>query len=232
MSNLDAIFSPESVAIIGASGTPGKVGHDIFANILQGGFQGTLYPVNPKSKSILSVKTYPTITAISDKIDLSILILPPKACLTAVEESVAKGVKGIVIVSAGFREVGGEGLAIENEIVSVCRKAGVRLVGPNCLGVINPVPEVSLNASFSKRMPACGNISFISQSGALCTAVLDFAADRDFGFSKFISIGNKADVDELDLLLYLHQDLNTAVIILYLEELRKGREFIEAVKEI
>ena len=232
MSNLDAIFSPESVAIIGASGTPGKVGHDIFANILQGGFQGTLYPVNPNSKSILSVKTYPTITAISDKIDLSILILPPKACLTAVEESVAKGVKGIVIVSAGFREVGGEGLAIENEIVSVCRKAGVRLVGPNCLGVINPVPEVSLNASFSKRMPACGNISFISQSGALCTAVLDFAADRDFGFSKFISIGNKADVDELDLLLYLHQDLNTAVIILYLEELRKGREFIEAVKEI
>ncbi len=232
MKGLDAIFSPEAVAIIGASNSPGKVGHDIFANILQGGFQGTLYPVNPKAKSILSVKTFSTINAISDNVDLSIIILPPRACLTAVEESIEKGVKGIVIVSAGFREVGGEGLEIENQIVSLCKEAGVRLVGPNCLGVINPVPGVSLNASFSRRMPACGNISFISQSGALCTAVLDFAADRNFGFSKFISIGNKADVDELDLLLYLHDDLNTAVIILYLEELRKGQEFIEAVKEI
>jgi len=232
MKGLDAIFSPEAVAIIGASNNPGKVGHDIFANILQGGFRGTLYPVNPKAKSILSVKTYPTINAISDNVDLSIIILPPRACLTAVEESIEKGVKGIVIVSAGFREVGGEGLEIENRIVSNCKEAKVRLVGPNCLGVINPVPGVSLNASFSKRMPACGNISFISQSGALCAAVLDFAADRDFGFSKFISIGNKADVDELDLLLYLHDDLNTAVIILYLEELRKGQEFIEAVKNI
>ncbi len=232
MNSLDAIFSPESVAIIGASNTPGKVGHDIFANILHGGFQGTLYPVNPKAKSILSVKTFPAIAGISDKVDLSIIILPPKLCVNAVEESIAKGVKGIVIVSAGFREVGGEGLEIENRIVSLCKEAKVRLVGPNCLGVINPLPDVSLNASFSRRMPACGNISFISQSGALCTAVLDFAADRDFGFSKFISIGNKADVDELDLLLYLHNDLNTAVIILYLEELRKGQEFIEAVKEI
>ena len=232
MNSLDAIFSPESVAIIGASNTPGKVGHDIFANILQGGFQGTLYPVNPNAKSILSVKTFPTITAISDSVDLAIIILPPKACIRAVEEAIEKGVKGIVIVSAGFREVGGEGLEIENRIVSLCKAAKVRLVGPNCLGVINPLPNVSLNASFSRRMPGCGNISFISQSGALCTAVLDFAADRDFGFSKFISIGNKADVDELDLLLYLHDDLNTAVIILYLEELRKGKEFIEAVKEI
>ncbi len=232
MKGLDAIFSPESVAIIGASNNPGKVGHDIFANILQGGFKGTLYPVNPKAKSILSVKTFPTINAISDSVDLSIIILPPLACLKAVEDSIAKGVKGIVIVSAGFREVGGEGIEIENRIVALCRNAGVRLVGPNCLGVINPVPDVSLNASFSKRMPICGNISFISQSGALCAAVLDFAADRDFGFSKFISIGNKADVDELDLLLYLHNDLNTSVIILYLEELRRGKEFIEAVKEI
>jgi acetyltransferase len=137
-----------------------------------------------------------------------------------------------VIVSAGFREVGGEGLAIENRIVSRCRQANVRLVGPNCLGVINPVSDVSMNASFSRRMPTAGNISFISQSGALCTAVLDFAADRNIGFSKFISIGNKADVDELDLLRYFHDDLDTSVIILYLEELRRGREFIEAVKEI
>ncbi len=232
MNGLDAIFSPESVAIIGASNTPGKVGHDIFANILSGRYQGTLYPVNPKAKSILSVKAYPSITDIPDRVDLGIIILPPQASLAAVEEGIKKGIKGFVIVSSGFREVGGEGLEIEEKIVSVCRAAGVRLVGPNCLGVINPIPTVSLNASFSGRMPAPGNISFISQSGALCTAVLDFAADRDIGFSKFISIGNKADVDELDLLQYFHEDPDTAVVMLYIEELRKGVEFISAVKEI
>ena len=232
MRNLDAIFSPESIAIIGASNTPGKVGHDIFANILKGGFQGTLYPVNPKAKSILSLKTFPTIGDIPDHVDLAILIIPPQTCLAAVEGAIKKGVKGIVIVSAGFREVGEEGLEIENRIVKLCREANVRVVGPNCLGVINPAPGVSMNASFSVRMPAYGNISFVSQSGALCTAVLDFAADRDFGFSKFISIGNKADVDELDLLRYLHDDLETAVIMLYLEELRRGAEFIAVVKEI
>jgi acetyl coenzyme A synthetase (ADP forming)-like protein len=232
MNNLNAIFSPESVAIVGASNTPGKVGHDIFANILSGHYQGTLYPVNPKARSILSVKAYPSITEIPDSVDLAIMILPPMASLAAIEEGIKKGIKGFVIVSAGFREVGGEGLEIEERMVSVCREAGVRLVGPNCLGVINPLPTVSLNASFSARMPSPGNISFISQSGALCTAVLDFAADRDIGFSKFISIGNKADVDELDLLQFFHEDPDTAVIMLYIEELRRGAEFIRTVKEI
>ena len=232
MRGLNAIFSPESVAIVGASNTPGKVGHDIFANILSGHYQGTLYPVNPKARSILSVKAYPSITEIPDSIDLAIIILPPMASLAAIEEGIRKGIKGFVIVSAGFREVGGEGLEIENRIVALCKEAGVRLVGPNCLGVINPLPVISLNASFSPRMPSPGNISFISQSGALCTAVLDFAADRDIGFSKFISIGNKADVDELDLLKFFHEDPDTSVIMLYIEELRKGAEFVAAVKEI
>ena len=232
MDNINAIFSPRSIAVLGASGKPGKVGHDIFANILKGGFRGTLYPVNPTASSILSVKTFKTIADIPDDVDLAIIILPPKLALQAVEDSVKKGVRGIVIVSAGFREVGADGKILEDKIVAICRKAGVRLVGPNCLGVINPVDAVRMNASFSARMPQSGNISFISQSGALCTAVLDFAADRDFGFSKFISIGNKADVDELDLLQYLHQDLDTEVIMIYLEELRRGWEFIEEVKKI
>ncbi len=232
MVNLDAIFSPVSVAVVGASTSPGKVGHDIFENILRGGFTGTLYPVNPSAKSVLSVRAYPSITEIPDAVDLAMIILPPKAALRAVEDAIEKGVKGIVIVSAGFREVGGEGLEIEENIVSLCKDAGIRVVGPNCLGVINPMPSVKLNASFSARMPAHGNISFISQSGALCTAVLDFATDRGFGFSKFISIGNKADVDELDLLRYFHQDPDTEVILIYLEELRRGPEFIEVVKEI
>lgn len=232
MNGLDYIFSPQTVAVVGASSTPGKVGHDIFSNILKGGYNGILYPVNPRSRSILSVRAYPSIAEIPDEVDLAIIILPPKLALESVKEAVSNGAKSIVIVSAGFKEVGGTGAEIEREIVSICRKEGVRLVGPNCLGVINPLSSVRLNASFSSRMPAEGKISFISQSGALCTAVLDFAADREFGFSKFISIGNKADVDELDLLQYLHEDIDTEVIMMYLEELRRGAEFIEAVKEI
>ena len=206
MDKLDAIFSPETIAVIGASTTKGKVGHDIFANILAGGYTGTLYPVNPKAKSVLSVKCYTSIAAIPDPIDLAMIILPPRAALGSVRDCIAKGVKGIVIVSAGFKEVGGEGAQMEIQIKNLCAEAGVRLVGPNCLGVINPSKKVSLNASFSARMPKPGNVSFISQSGALCTAVLDYAADKGFGFSKFISIGNKADVDELDLLRYYHKD--------------------------
>ncbi|MFW5971740.1 MAG: acetate--CoA ligase family protein [Desulfovermiculus sp.] len=232
MHELDSIFSPESLAVIGASSTPGKVGHDIFKNILRGEYTGVLYPVNPGAKSVLSVKAYPSVLEIPGQVDMAMIILPPRFALEAVSQAIEKGVKGIVIVSAGFREVGGEGREIEDRIVDMCREAGVRLIGPNCLGVINPVPAASLNASFSTRMPEPGNISFISQSGALCTSVLDVAADRQFGFSKFISIGNKADVDELDLLEYLHLDPDTDVILMYIEELRRGPEFIEKVKEI
>lgn len=233
MDKLDAIFSPETIAVIGASTQKGKVGHDIFANILSGGFTGTIYPVNPKAKSVLCVKCYTTIASIPDPIDLGMIILPPKAALQAVKDCIAKGVKGIVIVSAGFKEVGGEGAEIELEIKALCAKANVRLVGPNCLGVINPSPKVSLNASFSARMPTPGNVSFISQSGALCTAVLDYAADKGFGFSKFISIGNKADVDELDLLRYYHNDPDTDVVMIYMEELsRPAEEFITEVRQM
>ncbi len=233
MDRLDAIFAPETIAVIGASTQKGKVGHDIFANILSGGFTGTLYPVNPKAKSVLSVKCYTTIGSIPDPIDLGMIILPPKAALNAVKDCISKGVKGIVIVSAGFKEVGGEGAQIEKEIKALCDNAKVRLVGPNCLGVINPSPKISLNASFSARMPKPGNVSFISQSGALCTAVLDYAADKGFGFSKFISIGNKADVDELDLLRYYHKDPDTDVVMIYMEELsRSAEEFISEVREM
>ena len=200
MDRLDAIFAPKSLAVVGASTTPGKVGHDIFVNILKGGYTGTLYPVNPSARSVACVRAYPNLSEIPDEVDLAMIILPPKAALGAVESAIEKKIKGLVIVSAGFREVGESGRDIEDRIVAMCREAGVRVVGPNCLGVINPSAEVRLNASFSARMPEFGNVSFISQSGALCTAVLDFAQDREFGFSKFISIGNKADVDELDLL--------------------------------
>jgi acetate---CoA ligase (ADP-forming) len=232
MRDLDAIFAPKSVAVVGASAVRGKVGHDIFVNILKGGYKGVLYPVNPNAESIASVRAYPTISDIPYALDLAMIIVPPKIALRSVREAIDKGVKGVVIVSAGFKEVGGEGLAVEQEIKNLCRESGVRLVGPNCLGVINPLENVRLNASFSTRMPKAGNVSFISQSGALCTAVLDFAGDRDFGFSKFISIGNKADVDEVDLLRYFQDDPDTEVIMIYVEELQRGQEFIEIAKEI
>jgi acetate---CoA ligase (ADP-forming) len=232
MRDLDAIFAPKSVAVVGASAVRGKVGHDIFVNILKGGYKGVLYPVNPNAESIASVRAYPTISDIPYALDLAMIIVPPKIALRSVHEAIDKGVKGVVIVSAGFKEVGGEGLAVEQEIKNLCRESGVRLVGPNCLGVINPLENVRLNASFSTRMPKAGNVSFISQSGALCTAVLDFAGDRDFGFSKFISIGNKADVDEVDLLRYFQDDPDTEVIMIYVEELQRGQEFIEIAKEI
>ncbi len=233
MKKLDPIFSPRSVAVVGASATPGKVGHDLFENILTGRFTGTLYPVNPKADSILCVKAYPSLLEIPDNIDLAMIILPPPATLATIKQCVEKNVKGIVIVSAGFKEVGGEGKKIEETIAAICKEAGIPVVGPNCLGVINPVSKTSLNASFSRRMPKQGNISFISQSGALCTAVLDFAEDMGVGFSKFVSTGNKADVDELDLLRYLHRDKDTNVIMMYIEELKRGgQEFIDVAREI
>ena len=232
MKDLDAIFAPRSVAVVGASTIPGKVGHDIFVNILKGGYKGVLYPVNPNAEAIASVRAYPSIAEIPYPLDLAMIIVPPKIAIQSVKEAIDKGVKGVVIVSAGFKEVGGEGLEIEKRIMAICRDSGVRLVGPNCLGVINPLGDVRLNASFSTRMPKAGNVSFISQSGALCTAVLDFAGDRDFGFSKFISIGNKADVDEVDLLRYFQDDPDTEVIMIYVEELQRGQAFIEIAREI
>lgn len=229
---MQSIFSPQTIAVIGASKTRGKVGHDIFENILYSGFTGTLYPVNPHASSVCSVKAYPSISAIPDKVDLAIIIIPPEAALKVAYEVVECNVKAMIIVSAGFREVGGEGLVIEDKIASVCAEANIRIVGPNCLGVINTDQRIRLNASFARRMPRNGRIAFISQSGALCSAVLDFAADRNIGFSKFISTGNKSDIDEIALLQYLHEDPETDVILMYIEELRRAREFIAVAKEI
>lgn len=226
------VFSPQTIAVVGASRTKGKVGHDIFENILFGGYEGTLYPVNPHASSVCGVKAYPSISAIPDQIDLAILIVPPDAALKVSYEASKCNVKAMVIVSAGFREVGGEGVKIENEIAKVCKESNIRIVGPNCLGVINTDPSVKLNASFARRMPRGGKIAFISQSGALCTAVLDFAAGRNIGFSKFISTGNKCDIDEICLLEYLHEDAETEVILMYIEELRRSQDFIRVAKGI
>ncbi|MDA8165429.1 MAG: acetate--CoA ligase family protein [Desulfobacteraceae bacterium] len=229
---LAAIFRPSAIAVVGASGRPGSVGQSVFSNILYGGFAGTIYPVNLTAHSINGVRAYRSLAEIPDPVDLAVLIVPAAATPAMAREAAAKGVKGLIVISAGFRETGPAGAEIERELQTVCHEHGMRLIGPNCLGVINTDPEVRLNASFARRRALPGHIAFISQSGALCTAVLDFAAKRNMGFSKFISVGNKADVGELALIRYLHEDPQTRVIMMYVEELRHGFEFIETVREI
>jgi len=229
---LQAIFSPSSVAVVGASSRTGSVGRAVFKNILNGNYSGTIYPVNVKSKSVCGVRAYPSLKDIPEQVDLAVVIVPAPAVPDVAQEAADNGVKGLLVISAGFKEVGASGRAIEQKLVEICHINNMRLIGPNCLGIINTDPAVGLNASFARRTANPGNIAFISQSGALCTAVLDFAAKRNIGFSKFISVGNKAEIGELALIRYLHEDPHTKVIMMYVEELRHGFEFIETVREI
>ena len=230
--NLDALFYPRSIAVMGVTQTPGTVPYDIFFNILSCGYKGVLYPVAPGKTSICSVRAYRYVTDIPDPVDVAVIVFPAAVCDKALEQCGQKGVKAAVIISAGFREVGPAGLARERQVQEICARHGIRLVGPNCLGLINTDPAVSLNASFARKMPAIGRIAFLSQSGALCTAVLDYARGKAIGFSKFVSFGNKAGVTEIELMDYLHGDAQTDVILLYLEELRNGRALIEAARRI
>ena len=229
---LNAIFNPQSIAVVGASTRPGTVGNDIFRNLLMSGFNGSVYPINPKNPHVLGVHTYPSLSAVPGEIDLAVMIIPAKAVLATADEAIAKKVKGIVVISAGFKETGAEGAAMEIQLRDKLRAAGIPLVGPNCLGVINTDPNVKMNAAFGRKMPSPGNLAFISQSGALCTSVLDYAEERAMGFSKFISFGNKADVSEIDLLEYMALDEQTKVIAMYLEDVSNGRQFLETASRI
>jgi acetyltransferase len=230
--DLEALFYPKSIAVLGVTKTPGTVPYDIFYNILASGYQGVIYPVAPGKRSICSVRAYRYITDIDDQVDMAVIVFPASVADKAVEQCGQKGVKGMIIISAGFREVGPEGVKREQRIKDLCRQYDIRLIGPNCLGVINTDPTSRLNASFARKMPAQGRIAFLSQSGALCTAVLDYARGKGIGFSKFVSFGNKAGVTEIELMQYLHRDPQTDVILLYLEELRNGRALIEAARSI
>ena len=230
--HISTIMNPRSLAVVGATNRPGSVGLAVFRNVLYGGYTGVLYPVNPKARSIQSIKAWPTLTDIPDEVDAAVIIVPPERVGGVIEEAARKGVKGVIVITAGFKEVGGHGVELENQVKSIAAENGISLIGPNCLGVMNTSDEVSLNASFATKAPRKGNIAFISQSGALCTAVLDYADGRNVGFSKFISFGNKADVNEIDLLRYLKDDPETDVILMYLEDISNGREFIRAAREI
>lgn len=230
--HLDSIFYPSSIAVLGATKVAGTVPHDIFANILKDDFKGTIFPVSPKEKYIHGVKAYKYVLDIPDPVDLAVIVFAGNVCHLAMEQCGQKGVKSAIIISAGFREVGAAGLKREEQIKEIAAKYNISFIGPNCLGVINTDPAVHLNASFARKMPQEGNIGFLSQSGALCTAVLDYAQAKHIGFSKFVSFGNKADVSEIDLMMYLKNDPKTKVILVYLEEFSDGKGFMKAAKEI
>ncbi len=223
---LDGFFKPNAVAVIGASREEGKVGFSIVDNLVKASFPGTIYPVNPKASEIRGLQCFPDLNAVPGGIDLAVLVIPPKACIPTLEACAAKGIQYAIIISAGFKEVGGEGAEIEKALRKRVRELGIRVVGPNCLGVIDT--KSRLNATFAAGMPPVGEIAFFSQSGALCTAILDWAIGNNVGFSKFISLGNKADTSEVDFIQALAADSETRVIIGYIEGVENGQRFMQA----
>jgi acetyltransferase len=230
--DLKALFEPKVIAVVGASRRTEAVGYAILKNLVQGGYKGKIYPVNPKATDVLGVKCIPTVAEIPEAIDMAIFIIPGAAVPAELEACAKKGARAAIVISAGFREIGGEGVRLEQEIKRISDAYGVAVLGPNCLGLINNDPLLDLNASFAGTIPKNGNVAFISQSGALGTALLDYARGENVGFSKFVSLGNKVDVTELEILQYLKDDPNTDVIIMYLEDIVRGQEFIDVAREI
>jgi acetate---CoA ligase (ADP-forming) len=225
----DFFFRPKSIAVIGASRQPGKVGYDTLKNLIDDNFGGRIYPVNPGAQTILGTKAYKTVSDIKDEIDLALVIVPADLVINTFKELIGKSVKGAVVITAGFKETGSEGVRREKELAELCR-GKIRVIGPNCLGIIDTYSN--LNASFAQTMPAQGKIGFISQSGAMVAAILDFAPGRDLGFSKFISMGNKMDLDETHFLEILGDDDNTKVIMGYIESVVDGKRFIDVVGKV
>ncbi len=225
---LESFFSPRSVAVIGASREEGKVGHDVVKNLVQYGFAGRVFPVNPKADEILGLKCYSTVSAIPEEVELAVIVIPARFVLNAVDDLAARKVGAVIIISAGFKETGVEGAKLEKVLGEKVAAAGMRALGPNCLGLIDA--HSKLNTTFAHGMPRAGNIAFFSQSGALGTAILDWALGEEIGFSKFISLGNKMDISETDLLDTLADDPRTDVILGYIEGVKDGAAFLRAAE--
>ena len=230
--DLGVLFAPRSVAVIGATGRAGSVGQAVFANVFKHGYAGVVYPVNPRSASVMSVKAFPSVLDIPDAVDLSIIIVPSALVPGVMEECAQKGIKAAIVITAGFKELGGAGVQQEQLVLTAARENGIRLLGPNCLGIINTDPQVSLNGSFARLMPRPGNIALVSQSGAVGVAALEYAQGEEIGLSKFVSVGNKADLNENDFLAYLKDDPLTDVIMFYLEDLADPKRFFQLAREI
>lgn len=227
-----AIFEPKSVAIIGASREPSKIGHAILANFIDGGFEGDIYPINPNVDEILGLKVYKSVKELKGKVDLVVVAVPAQIVPQVMKEAGEAGVKGAIIITGGFSEIGKKDL--ENEVERIIKKYEIATVGVNCLGIFDPVSRVdTLFLPYYKlERPRSGGIGFITQSGAIGSAVLDWAAKEGFGVSKFISYGNATDLDEVDFLEYLGKDKKTKVIVMYLEGVKKGKKFMEVAKKV
>jgi len=226
---LESLLNPQSVAVVGASTNPTKLGYLILDNIIKYGYQGQIYPINPKAKEILDHTCYPSLTKVPGPVDMAVIVVPAKFVASVMRDCGEKGVGAAIVITAGFRETGAEGRQMEREVLEIAREHGIRIVGPNVLGVINTTN--SLNASFAAGMPEKGRISFMSQSGALCTGILDWAAANSLGFANFVSLGNKADMDETDFLEIWHHDSGTDVVIAYLEGIADGPRFMKTARE-
>ena len=231
-SGLEALFRPRSVAVIGASRRPGSIGAAIFRNLLAHGFEGPVYPVNPSAKVVQSVLAWPNITSVPAEVDLAVIAVPAKQVLEAIEECGRKGVKGAVVITAGFKETGAEGAEREKQLREAARRYGMRVVGPNCLGLLNTEPGVRLDATFAPAWPPPGGVAFSSQSGALGLAILETASALGLGISQFVSVGNKADVSGNDLLEWWEQDDGTNVILLYLESFGNPQRFTQIARRV
>jgi len=227
---LDAIFHPQSVALIGAKDTVGSVGRTLLLNLMEAKDRRAIYPVNPKRSEVLGLKSYPSIKEVPGRVDLAIIVTPAKTVPSLVQECVDAGVKGLIIISAGFKELGVAGVQLETQILDIIKDKEVRIIGPNCLGVM--LPRSGLNASFAKGMANDGHLAFMSQSGAMCTAVLDWSVNERLGFSSFISIGSMIDVGWADLIRYFGQDQNTHSILIYMETIGDPRAFLSAAREV
>ncbi|MGF1616266.1 MAG: GNAT family N-acetyltransferase [Acidimicrobiia bacterium] len=226
------MFFPRSVAVIGASNNPASIGGRLFHNILSEGFTGPLYPVNPKSRVVRSVRAYSSVMDVPDDVDLAFVVVPQPMVIGVVKECVEKGVRGVVVISAGFSEVGAKGATDEAELLKIVRESGMRMVGPNCMGLLNTASAVRLNGTFAPVYPPAGNVAMSSQSGALGISILDYATRNNIGISQFVSVGNKADVSANDLLLAWEDDPETDVITLYLESFGNPTRFSRLARRI
>lgn len=227
---LDFIFAPRNVAVIGASESEGSVGRTILWNLISHPFGGTVFPVNPKRRSVLGILAYPKIADLPAPVDLAVVVTPALSVPGVIEECVEAGVKGAIVISAGFKEIGDAGARLEEKILRHARSAQMRIIGPNCLGVMSPF--TGLNATFAKGMARPGNVGFISQSGALCTSVLDWSFRENVGFSAFVSVGSMLDVDWGDLIYYLGDDPRTNSIVIYMESIGNAESFLSAAREV
>ena len=227
---LDVFFSPKTVAVIGATENPGTVGRTLLWNLVTNPFGGTVYPVNPKRPSVLGVKAYKSISDIPEQVDLAVIVTPPPSIPGIIRECGENGVRGAIVISAGFKEIGPEGAALEQKLLEEAQEANIRVVGPNCLGVMAPL--TGLNATFATTIARPGSVGFISQSGALCTAILDWSLKEMVGFSAFVSVGSMVDVGWGDLIYHLGNDPKTRSIVIYMESIGNARSFLSAAREV